>query len=232
MDEEEIAAIKAGYAAHAQRVNARLGYRYVAPAAPQPAVAQPAAPVQPVKPIATAPTKRDSQHGRMTAIAVGVVTWLSFAFFGGGLSCRDGWHSPSIGRQGACSHHGGVALPWGSPLLGIIAGFGVWFIIHHPGRKRETIVTSPRPVERPEGRGCHLTCACAAVASLAQIRRSVRRHPRALHGGRRAAAVGHAGGQSALLALLARCIYSPGMEGRNGGEEETLLTTTNTHIYI
>lgn len=23
--------------------------------------------------------------------------------------CRDGWHSPSIGKSGACSHHGGVA---------------------------------------------------------------------------------------------------------------------------
>ncbi|WP_405986931.1 DUF3761 domain-containing protein [Streptomyces sp. NBC_00872] len=28
--------------------------------------------------------------------------------------CADGWLSPSIGRQGACSHHGGVApaRPW------------------------------------------------------------------------------------------------------------------------
>lgn len=24
------------------------------------------------------------------------------------ITCVDGWHSPSIGRQGACSHHGGV----------------------------------------------------------------------------------------------------------------------------
>ncbi len=26
----------------------------------------------------------------------------------GPVICEDGWHSPSIGRQGACSHHGGV----------------------------------------------------------------------------------------------------------------------------
>lgn len=26
----------------------------------------------------------------------------------GPIRCEDGWHSPSIGRQGACSHHGGV----------------------------------------------------------------------------------------------------------------------------
>ena len=24
------------------------------------------------------------------------------------VTCLDGWHSPSIGRQGACSHHGGI----------------------------------------------------------------------------------------------------------------------------
>lgn len=31
--------------------------------------------------------------------------------------CADGWHSPSIGGTGACSHHGGVVpgrdpTPW------------------------------------------------------------------------------------------------------------------------
>jgi hypothetical protein len=25
-----------------------------------------------------------------------------------GTGCSDGWSSPSIGRRGACSHHGGV----------------------------------------------------------------------------------------------------------------------------
>lgn len=31
-----------------------------------------------------------------------------------GAHCQDGWSSSSIGRQGACSHHGGVspAKPW------------------------------------------------------------------------------------------------------------------------
>ncbi|MGE8281351.1 MAG: hypothetical protein ACN6O2_13050 [Stenotrophomonas sp.] len=27
-------------------------------------------------------------------------------------TCRDGWGSPSIGRRGACSHHGGVVRRW------------------------------------------------------------------------------------------------------------------------
>lgn len=29
-----------------------------------------------------------------------------------GATCRDGWPSPSIGKRGACSHHGGVAGSW------------------------------------------------------------------------------------------------------------------------
>ncbi|WP_327710025.1 DUF3761 domain-containing protein [Streptomyces sp. NBC_00464] len=29
-----------------------------------------------------------------------------------GTSCADGWSSQSIGRQGACSSHGGVASSW------------------------------------------------------------------------------------------------------------------------
>ena len=37
-------------------------------------------------------------------------------------TCNDGWKSPSIGRQGACSHHGGVDYNGEYPLIGIIAG--------------------------------------------------------------------------------------------------------------
>jgi len=37
-------------------------------------------------------------------------------------TCRDGWKSPSIGRQGACSHHGGVDYKGDYPLIGIIVG--------------------------------------------------------------------------------------------------------------
>lgn len=37
--------------------------------------------------------------------------------------CADGWHSPSIGRSGACSHHGGVHQPYAwLALLGSITG--------------------------------------------------------------------------------------------------------------
>jgi len=36
-----------------------------------------------------------------------VLTFLLIWLFGD-VSCQDGWGSSSIGRQGACSHHGGV----------------------------------------------------------------------------------------------------------------------------
>jgi hypothetical protein len=42
----------------------------------------------------------------------GVLIFLILFFIGhqiiGGTKCNDGWMSPSIGTQGACSHHGGV----------------------------------------------------------------------------------------------------------------------------
>nr|VFJ77486.1 MAG: hypothetical protein BECKFW1821C_GA0114237_112510 [Candidatus Kentron sp. FW] len=44
---------------------------------------------------------------------IGVIT-ASVTLFTVGLgthrSCADGWISPSIGKQGACSHHGGVIV--------------------------------------------------------------------------------------------------------------------------
>ena len=39
-------------------------------------------------------------------------------------SCRDGWDSPSIGRRGACSHHGGVERHGELALLIVAASFG------------------------------------------------------------------------------------------------------------
>ena len=58
---------------------------------------------------------------------VGFLTFLVLTFAGnaivGPAVCNDGWASPSIGRQGACSHHGGVnELP--KYLVLIFAGFG------------------------------------------------------------------------------------------------------------
>mgnify|MGYP000093517658 CR=1 FL=1 len=58
---------------------------------------------------------------------VGFITFLVLTFAGsaivGPLTCNDGWQSPSIGKQGACSHHGGVNdLP--KYLVMIVSVFG------------------------------------------------------------------------------------------------------------
>jgi hypothetical protein len=49
------------------------------------------------------------------AITVGALAAIAFlagcmvtGAVQGPLRCRDGWQSMSIGRQGACSHHGGL----------------------------------------------------------------------------------------------------------------------------
>lgn len=46
-------------------------------------------------------------------ILVGIIVWVTLNVLLGHFVppsvCRDGWHSPSIGHRGACSHHGGVA---------------------------------------------------------------------------------------------------------------------------
>lgn len=62
-------------------------------------------------------------HGRtgvsvVPAILVFAMALLiSFSVIGT-LACSDGWVSGSIGRAGACSHHGGVnRLPWALAFL-------------------------------------------------------------------------------------------------------------------
>lgn len=64
-----------------------------------------------------------------------IVGFAAFAATGFGIgqllgptTCRDGWPSPSIGHQGACSHHGGVShsgdfLIWVAGAVGVGAGF-------------------------------------------------------------------------------------------------------------
>lgn len=43
-----------------------------------------------------------------TWVAIFVCSLILLAILFGGAVCADGWHSSSIGIQGACSHHGGV----------------------------------------------------------------------------------------------------------------------------
>ena len=61
------------------------------------------------------------------SIAAGIVGFVFFYWVFKSMLpppiCTDGWHSPSIGRSGACSHHGGVHRPYAwIALLGSITG--------------------------------------------------------------------------------------------------------------
>lgn len=71
-------------------------------------------------------------------VTVCVALFVFFVSIQGPARCRDGWPSPSIGRQGACSHHGGVSS---SPLLfelflSIFAGWAAGALRNRPLERR------------------------------------------------------------------------------------------------
>ena len=58
--------------------------------------------------------------------------------------CKDGWASPSIGRQGACSHHGGVRTSI-LPLLALVTSIGFGAFV---GKMvNQTSWADPRPAK-------------------------------------------------------------------------------------
>lgn len=75
-------------------------------------------------------TKQVGQSGvpGLLGIAAGITVGLAVTFSMPGAACVDGSSSPSIGRSGACSHHGGVAR--GSGWLGIPAGFFAGLLVY------------------------------------------------------------------------------------------------------
>ncbi len=86
----------------------------------------------------------------MKAVGWGFSIFLSMVIIGqrflGPSLCSDGWPSHSIGRQGACSHHGGVAGPKGEGLLwlaSIISGVSIFLLVSKLSRKSPTL----RPAE-------------------------------------------------------------------------------------
>src|SRR5436190_20034704 len=69
-------------------------------------------------------------RARICGWIVGLAVFGMSLFLGaGGGGCSDGWASPSIGRQGACSHHGGADKS-GAVIatIGLFAGVyaGAW----------------------------------------------------------------------------------------------------------
>jgi len=93
----------------------------------------------------------------------GCASWIVgfAAFFGlseltgellGPTTCRDGWHSPSIGHRGACSWHGGVDHSRDILIFLYLAGGAfAGFTFHESKIGRSLDKEPPRPAapERP-----------------------------------------------------------------------------------
>jgi|LULX01.1.fsa_nt_gb hypothetical protein len=57
------------------------------------------------------------------------------------LACMDGWESPSVGKSGACSHHGGVnRIP---VTIGLIVSFVFSFWVWKKFKKNEDKLIDP-----------------------------------------------------------------------------------------
>lgn len=69
------------------------------------------------------------------AVLAFVISLLVIGILMPALVCMDGWQSESIGRQGACSHHGGVNyIP---VLLGVIISYAISFFVWKIAKKNE-----------------------------------------------------------------------------------------------
>lgn len=64
--------------------------------------------------------EKDSSKPSPSASVTG--TPIQWAFQG--QQCSDGWHSPSIGKRGACSYHGGVVTVYQSNIGELITRCG------------------------------------------------------------------------------------------------------------
>lgn len=68
----------------------------------------------------------------------------------GFTGCADGWNSPSIGKQGACSHHGGVESNRTLLLIISIVGSVVFFfVVSSQYRIYDNIIVSSNFPEHP-----------------------------------------------------------------------------------
>lgn len=53
-----------------------------------------------------------TSYHKLVGILAGSIVLAVLLLLAPERTCKDGWKSPSIGRQGACSHHGGVGGDW------------------------------------------------------------------------------------------------------------------------
>jgi len=94
-----------------------------------------------------------SPSGKNGMVVFVVSAVLLHFLIGPPTTCNDGWHSPSIGRQGACSWHGGVNNTpqslgfFASVLLGLIAfALSVWLEQRRVSQVQETAKDKPVPI--------------------------------------------------------------------------------------
>jgi len=78
----------------------------------------------------------------IAGICAGIAVFIFLAFLMPRTSCSDGWHSFSIGRQGACSHHGGVNDHSGLWILAfaVSVGAGMWLSATIKGSKKNKMI--------------------------------------------------------------------------------------------
>jgi len=74
-----------------------------------------------------------------SGMAAFVLSIVLLSFLLGPTTCSDGWHSPSIGKQGACSWHGGVnnTPQFLSFLASVFVGLVVYALSHWRELKRQ-----------------------------------------------------------------------------------------------
>ena len=69
------------------------------------------------------------------AVLAFVISLIVIGILMPALVCMDGWQSESIGKQGACSHHGGVNyIP---VVLGVIISYAISFFVWKIVKKNE-----------------------------------------------------------------------------------------------
>jgi len=84
---------------------------------------------------------------RGVPFVIGLIVFIVLNMLGntviGKTVCNDGWRSPSIGVQGACSHHGGVKTWPGTVAFFLSIGGGIfagaWYSERSKKRNSEVI---------------------------------------------------------------------------------------------
>lgn len=85
-------------------------------------------------------------------LGLAIVAFLA-VFVGGSVAlnalipttCRDGWHSPSIGRKGACSWHGGVTDHGKGALTLLFSGAAAFGAFGWRGSRQRSTNEAPTP---------------------------------------------------------------------------------------